>query len=216
MKPKYKLFIQDLDAVLQRDPATHSRTEALLCSAGLQAIFCYRLTHFLWNKNQKLFARVIAQVARFFTGVEIHPAAKIGKGFFIDHGFGVVIGETSEIGDNVTMYHGVTLGGTSAFDKNGKNTNKRHPTIGNNVIIGSGAQILGPVKIGDNAKIGANAVVVNEVLPNTTAIGVPAHNIDKAKNQKDLFVPYGISSKNDDPILMQIEELRNEIEKLKK
>lgn len=141
MKANYKIILQDIDAVIARDPATRSRTEALLCSSGVHAIILYRFNHFLWRKNFRLLSRVLSQIARFLTGIEIHPGAVIGQGFFIDHGAGVVIGETAEIGNNVTMYHGVTLGGTSAFSAKGKNTAKRHPTIGDNVIIGSGAQI---------------------------------------------------------------------------
>ena len=142
MKANYKIILQDIDAVIARDPATRSRTEALLCSSGVHAIILYRFNHFLWRKNFRLLSRVLSQIARFLTGIEIHPGAVIGQGFFIDHGAGVVIGETAEIGNNVTMYHGVTLGGTSAFSAKGKNTAKRHPTIGDNVIIGSGVHIL--------------------------------------------------------------------------
>lgn len=155
MKAKFKIILNDIDAVIARDPATKSRTEALLCSSGLHAIIMYRLCHALWKRNFKLTARVVSQMTRFLTGVEIHPGARIGKGFFIDHGMGVVIGETTEIGNNVTLYHGVTLGGSTVFSKSGKNTNKRHPTLGNDVIVGAGAQILGPINIGDNVKVGA-------------------------------------------------------------
>ncbi len=152
MESKFNTILQDVDAVIARDPATKSRTEAILCSSGLHCIIIYRFSHWLWSKNFRLTARIVSQIARFLTGIEIHPGARIGKGFFIDHGMGIVIGETTEIGDNVTMYHDITLGGTTVFDKNGKVTAKRHPTIGNNVIIGSGAQVLGPIKIGNNAK----------------------------------------------------------------
>ena len=148
MESKYKLILQDIDAVIARDPATRNRTEAILLSSGLHAILIYRLSHYLWKRNFRLTSRIISQIGRFLTGVEIHPGARIGKGFFIDHGMGVVIGETAEIGNNVTLYHDVTLGGTTVFDKNGKVTTKRHPTIGNNVIIGSGSQVLGPIKVG--------------------------------------------------------------------
>ena len=212
MKAKYKKFLQDIDAAIARDPATHSRAEALLCCSGTQAIILYRFNHFLWKKNFRFLSRFLSQFARFLTGIEIHPAATIGTGFFIDHGAGVVIGETAEIGNNVTMYHGVTLGGTSAFNAKGKNTNKRHPTIGNNVIIGSGAQILGPVTIGNNAKIGSNAVVLKDVDDNVTVVGVPANPTSKNKSG---FCAYGINAKTKDPIAEEIKSLRKEIELLR-
>ncbi len=213
MKTKYKNFLQDIDAAITRDPATHSRAEALLCCSGTQAIILYRLHHFLWKKNFHFIARFLSQFARFLTGIEIHPAAQIGTGFFIDHGAGVVIGETAQIGNNVTMYHGVTLGGTSAFNSTGKNTLKRHPTIGNNVIIGSGAQILGPITIGNNAKIGSNAVVLKDVEENMTVVGVPAHPTSKSKSG---FCAYGINAKTKDPIAEEIKSLRKEIAILRK
>lgn len=211
MKANYKIILQDIDAVIARDPATRSRTEALLCSSGVHAIILYRLNHFLWRKNFRLLSRVLSQIARFLTGIEIHPGAVIGQGFFIDHGAGVVIGETAEIGNNVTMYHGVTLGGTSAFSAKGKNTAKRHPTIGDNVIIGSGAQILGPITIGHDVKIGSNAVVLKHVAPNTTVVGVPAHPTAKSKNG---FCAYGVNSKTPDPMEEEIKALRKELEQL--
>lgn len=210
MESKFKCFLSDLAAVRQKDPATRSKTEVLICASGFHAVVFYRFAHVLWQKKQKLLARILSQIGRFFTGVEIHPAAKIGKSFFIDHGFGVVIGETSEIGDNVTIYQGVTLGGT------GKDVGKRHPTIGNNVVIGSGAQILGPIKIGDNAKIGSNAVVLRDVPKGTTAVGVPAHNITLKANQKDLFVAYGLSDNFCDPIQQEIDEIKDELKRSKK
>ena len=213
MKTKYKNFLQDIDAAIARDPATCSRAEAILCCSGTQAIILYRFNHFLWKKNLRFISRFLSQIARFLTGIEIHPAAKIGTGFFIDHGAGVVIGETAEIGNNVTMYHGVTLGGTSAFSAKGKNTNKRHPTIGNNVIIGSGAQILGPVTIGNNAKIGSNAVVLKDVEDNMTVVGVPAHPTTKSRSG---FCAYGINAKTKDPIAEEIKALRKEIDILRK
>ena len=201
MKTKYKNFLQDIDAAIARDPATCSRAEAILCCSGTQAIILYRFNHFLWKKNFRFISRFLSQFARFLTGIEIHPAAKIGTGFFIDHGAGVVIGETAEIGDNVTMYHGVTLGGTSAFNAKGKNTNKRHPTIGNNVIIGN------------NAKIGSNAVVLKDVEDNMTVVGVPAHPTTKSKSG---FCAYGINAKTQDPIAEELKALRKEIEILRK
>lgn len=157
----------DFRAVFERDPAARSTLEVIAAYPGFQAAVSHRITHYLWGKNFKFTARVMSQFSRFFTGVEIHPGAVIGKGFFIDHGMGVVIGETSEIGENVTIYHGVTLGGTS-FTRE-----KRHPTIGNNVTIGAGAKILGPLSIGDNSKVGANSVVIRDVPPNSTVVGIP-------------------------------------------
>lgn len=217
MQSKYKIILQDIDAVIERDPATKSRTEALLCSSGLHCIIIYRMAHYVWNKNFKLTARVISQFARFLTGIEIHPGARIGKGFFIDHGMGVVIGETTEIGNNVTLYHDVTLGGTTVFDKNGKVTTKRHPTIGDNVIIGSGAQVLGPIVVGKNAKIGSNAIVVKDVPNNTTVIGMAAHKVMELKKQEaNKFCAYGIDPSCPDPMEERFEKLCNELESLKK
>jgi len=158
---------EDIETVFERDPAARSVLEVILCYPGLHAIWLHRVAHWLWNHNLKLLARLISHFSRWLTGIEIHPGAKIGRRFFIDHGMGVVIGETTEIGDDVTIYHQVTLGGTST--KKGK----RHPTIGNNVVIGAGAKILGPVKIGDNCKIGANSVVIRDVPPNSTVVGIP-------------------------------------------
>ncbi len=215
MESKYKLILKDIDAVIARDPATTSRTEALLCSSGLHAILLYRVNHWLWQKNFKLLARVLSQIARFLTGIEIHPGARVGQGFFIDHGMGVVIGETADIGNNVTLYHDVTLGGTTVFDDKGKITAKRHPTIGNNVIIGSGAQVLGPIHVGDNVKIGSNAVVVKDVEANATVVGVPAHKAEKSKKDTHCFQAYGIHAQLKDPIEERLMLMEKEIKKLK-
>lgn len=215
MKQNFKtLIVSDLDSVCQRDPATASRFEAALFSSGFHAIICYRFCHWLWKKKFKLLARFLSQVTRFFTGIEIHPAAKIGFGFFIDHGMGVVIGETTEIGNNVTLYQNVTLGGTKVFNKNGKNLQKRHPTIGNNVIIGSGAQVLGPIIIGDDVKIGANAVVVKDVPACTTVVGIAAHQIEKNKKSQQTFCAYGIDKNAGDVLEENIKTLERRIKKL--
>jgi serine O-acetyltransferase len=163
----FKRIREDINTVFERDPAARSILEVLLCYPGLHAIWLHRIAHWFWNNRLKLLARLISHFSRWLTGIEIHPGAKIGRRFFIDHGMGVVIGETTEIGDDVTLYHQVTLGGTST--KKGK----RHPTVGNNVVIGAGAKVLGPVKIGDNCKIGANSVVVKDVPPNSTVVGIP-------------------------------------------
>ncbi|WP_413778036.1 serine O-acetyltransferase EpsC [Caproicibacterium sp. XB1] len=159
---------EEIDSIMERDPAARSRLEVYFLYSGFKAVRSYRRAHWLLEKGHPFLARWVSQRARHKTGIEIHPGAKIGKGLFIDHGMGVVIGETTEIGDYCTLYQGVTLGGT------GKDKGKRHPTLGNNVLVGSGAKILGPMKIGDNARIAAGAVVLDEVPANATAVGVPA------------------------------------------
>ncbi len=159
----------DIRAALQRDPAARSRAEVLLLYPGLHALVAHRFAHWLWTHNMRLMARLMSELNRHFTGVEIHPGAIIGSGLFIDHGMGTVIGETTEIGESVTLYQGVTLGGT------GKQTGKRHPTLGNNVVVGVGASILGAITIGDNALIGAGSVVLRDVPAESTVVGVPAH-----------------------------------------
>ncbi|MBX3308022.1 MAG: serine O-acetyltransferase [Nitrospira sp.] len=168
---------QDLQAVFDRDPAATSKLEVILTYAGFHALLAYRISHRLKSMGVPFFPRAISQLARWLTGVEIHPSAKIGTGFFIDHGMGVVIGETAEIGDYVTLFQGVTLGGT------GKERGKRHPTLGNHVVVGAGAKILGGITIGDNVKIGANSVVLKNVAANSTVIGVPGRVI-KSKGER--------------------------------
>ena len=164
----FKHLKEDINAVLERDPAARTAVEVFLLYPGIGAVMWYRIAHFLHKHNHKFLARWISQVVRFFTGIEIHPGAVIGRRLFIDHGMGVVIGETTVIGDDCTIYQGATLGGT------GKETGKRHPTLGNNVMVGSGAKILGPFSVGDNSKIASGAVVLSEVPPNSTCVGVPA------------------------------------------
>ena len=187
-------MIDYLESIKSRDPAAKSLVSIILTYPGVKAVFFHKIANFFFVAGFDLIARIISQTARFFTGIEIHPGAKIGKNLFIDHGMGVVIGETSEIGDNVTIYHAVTLGGISpSIDSERQRHKKRHPSIGNNVVIGSGAQILGPVKIGDNARVAANAVVVNDVKENATVIGIPAKEI-KIGN-KGTFKPYGVDDK---------------------
>ena len=163
----------DIRVIRDRDPAATSDLEFVLLYSGFHAVLLYRVSHKLYENKKFFAARLVSQSARFLTGIEIHPGAKIGRGLFIDHGSGVVIGETTEIGDNCTLYQGVTLGGT------GKHVGKRHPTLGNNVMVGSGAKVLGPFKIGDNTKIAANAVVLNEIPDNCTAVGIPARVVKK-------------------------------------
>ena len=192
MNKNYKLILQDLQAVLDRDPATRSKLEVIICSSGFHAIVIHRLSHYLWRNKMYLLARIISQISRFFTGIEIHPGAAIGSGFMIDHGMGVVIGETAVIGNNVTIYHDVTLGGRKLDDKNGKKLLKRHPTIGNNVTIGSGAQILGPITIGNNVKIGSNAIVIKDIAANNTVVNSPAYVVEKSHVSEQTFCAYGI------------------------
>ena len=172
----FKNLFYDLDRIIENDPAARNRVEVFLLYPSVHAILWHRLAHQFYKARMFFVSRFISQLARFFTGIEIHPGAKIGKGLFIDHGMGVVIGETAEVGDNVTIYHGVTLGGT------GKDVGKRHPTVGNNVMIGSGAKILGPITIGNNVKIGANAVVLFDIPNNSTVVGIPGRIV---KNKKD-------------------------------
>jgi serine O-acetyltransferase len=164
---------EDIKCVFERDPAARHTLEIITCYPGVHALLLHRLSHRLWNLRLKWIARLLSNLGRFLTGIEIHPGAKIGRRFFIDHGMGVVIGETSEIGDDCTLYHGVTLGGTS-WEKG-----KRHPTLGNNIIIGAGAKVLGPINIGENARIGSNAVVVNNVSSGATIVGVPGRPIEQ-------------------------------------
>lgn len=168
----------DLSKVMENDPAARSKIEVFLLYPTIHALIAYRISHYLYINKLFFLARLISQISRFFTGIEIHPGAKIGRGLVIDHGMGVVIGETAEIGYNVLLYHGVTLGGT------GKDKGKRHPTVGNNVVIGAGAKVLGPIYIGSNSKIGANSVVLNNVPEGATAVGIPAKNIIKIKEEK--------------------------------
>lgn len=168
----------DLNKVMENDPAARSKIEVFLLYPTIHALIAYRISNYLYINKLFFLARLISQISRFFTGIEIHPGAKIGRGLVIDHGMGVVIGETAEIGDNVLLYHGVTLGGT------GKDKGKRHPTVGNNVVIGAGAKVLGPIYIGSNSKIGANSVVLNNVPEGATAVGIPAKNIIKIKEEK--------------------------------
>ena len=183
-----------LDSIIARDPAAKSLLSIILTYPGVKAVFFYRIANFFYLAKFDLIARIISQTTRFFTGVEIHPGATIGKNLFIDHGMGVVIGETSIIGDNVTIYHAVTLGGISpSIDSDLQRNEKRHPTIGNDVVIGSGAQIIGAVTVGKCARIAANAVVVNDVADDTTMVGVPAKVIKVGNKGK--FRPYGVDQK---------------------
>ena len=201
-----KRLQQDIDTIRKRDPAARSDFEVIALYQGLKAVRSHRKAHWFYKHNMLFLARWISQRNRKKTGIEIHPGAKIGKGLLIDHGMGVVIGETTEIGDNCTIYQGVTLGGT------GKDKGKRHPTLGNNVLVGAGAKVLGPIKIGDNVKIAANAVVLQEVPPNSTAVGVPARVVKRDGVKVDQLDQIHIP----DPVAMELCRLDAQIEILKK
>ena len=186
-----------LQSVIDRDPAAKSKLSVVLTYPGVKAVLFHQFAHFFSVAKFDLIARIISQSSRFLTGIEIHPKAKIGKNLFIDHGMGVVIGETSEIGNNVTIYHGVTLGGISpSIDSDKQRDVKRHPTLKNNVVVGSGAQILGPISIGENAKVGANAVVTKDVPDNAVMVGIPAKNVGTVSPADKTFAPYGIAKED--------------------
>ena len=183
-----------LESIMNRDPAAKSKLSIILTYPGVKAIFFHRIANFFAIAKFDLIARMISQFSRFLTGIEIHPKAKIGKNLFIDHGMGVVIGETSEIGDNVTIYHAVTLGGISpSINSDEQRNTKRHPTLKDHVVIGSGAQILGPININEHAKVGANAVVTHDVPAHAVMVGIPARNIKSKPDEDKSFKPYGIS-----------------------
>lgn len=199
----------DIRSIMERDPAARNKWEVILCYPGFHAILFHRIAHSLHLRRWRLLARIIATFNRFFTGVDIHPAAVVGKGLFIDHGLGVVIGETVEIGEDVTIYQGVTLGGT------GKDTGKRHPTIGNRVVISAGAKVLGPFKVGDYSKVGAGAVVLKEVPPNCTVVGVPGIIVrwNGQANRKEIDLD---QTRLPDPVEAQLQELQSSIKQLEK
>lgn len=211
----WRTWKADIQCVFARDPAARGVWEVLLTYPGVHAIFWYRLTHRLWGVGFKLLARWLMTATRFFTGIEIHPAAKIGQRFFIDHGMGVVIGETAEIGDDVTLYHGVTLGGTSWM------TGKRHPTLGNGVIVGAGAKILGPIHIGDQARVGSNAVVLKDVPADMTVVGIPGHIVRRKTPEQQAkrdavadrlgFAAYGELQDMPDPVQRALNALTDHI-----
>lgn len=206
----FKSIKEDIESIMARDPAAKSFWEVLFLYPSVHALISYRVAHWLYKHKRYFLARYISQRARKKTGIEIHPAAKIGKGLFIDHGMGVVIGETVEIGNNCTLYQGVTLGGT------GKDKGKRHPTLGDSVLVGAGAKVLGPFKVGDNVKIAANAVVLNEIPPNSTCVGVPAR-IVKRDNLKVVDVSRELDQIHiPDPISMELCKIKVRIESLEK
>lgn len=196
----------DIEVIRERDPAAKSGIEVVFLYSGLHALLAYRVAHKLYINNMPFPARLVSQLARMLTGIEIHPAAKIGRGLFIDHGSGVVIGETAEIGDDCTLYQGVTLGGT------GKHTGKRHPTLGDNVMVGAGAKVLGPFKVGSNSKIAAGAVVLDEIPENSTAVGIPARVVRRAGERVDDLDQIHIP----DPVSQELCRLEVKINKLEK
>lgn len=198
---------REIEVIFERDPATNGLAEVLFCSPGFHAILAHRIHHILWNAGFKFIARFLSQISRFFTGIEIHPGAKIGSGFFIDHGMGVVIGETAEIGKNVTLYQGVTLGGVSWKKE------KRHPTIEDDVVIGAGATILGPVRIGNNSRVGSCSVVIQDVPAHSTVVGVPGRVVSHPENVVGEHYDLSHSELPDIP-LTAIEELKRRVEEL--
>lgn len=204
----FRTLREDIKSIRERDPAARSTFEVLVLYSGLHALIYHRIAHFFYRHHLFFLARLMSQLNRFLTGVEIHPGAKIGKGLFIDHGSGVVIGETAEIGDHCTIYQGATLGGT------GKDVGKRHPTLGNNVMVGAGAKVLGPFRVGDNAKIASNAVVLEEIPPDCTAVGVPARVVRRGGQKPpcadldQIHIP--------DPIAQELCAMRIQIERLEK
>jgi serine O-acetyltransferase len=206
---------EDIDSVFARDPAARSRLEIVLTYPGIHAVWWHRLAHQLWRWRLSLFARIIANISRWLTGIEIHPAAKIGRRFFIDHGMGVVIGETAEIGDDCTLYHGVTLGGTQW------SAGKRHPTLGNGVVVGAGAKVLGPITLGDGVRVGSNAVLLQDAPPGTTLVGIPARIVglrpqiseQQARIAQRLgFDAYGVAQDMPDPVADVIDRLLNHVQ----
>jgi serine O-acetyltransferase len=213
----FKTLRAEIDSMMARDPAARSRLEVVLTYPGFQAVMFHRLAHAAWRRGLRLTARFIANFARWTTGIEIHPGARIGRRLFIDHGMGLVIGETAEIGDDVTLYHDVTLGGIAPSVNSASQVGKkRHPTIADNVIIGSGAQVLGPITVGECARVGANAVVVGDVAPGTTVVGIPARVVvPKHQQERDRFVAYGMPGDLPDPVARAIEGLLDQVTALK-
>ncbi len=214
----FRTIIDDIDSVIRRDPAARSRSEVVLCYPSVHAIAFYRVANALWRRDWRLVARLISQFARWVTGIEIHPGATIGRRLFIDHAMGVVIGEATHIGDDVTLYQGVTLGGVSpAENSNAQRSVKRHPTLEDNVIIGSGAQVLGPITVGRGARVGANSVVIKDIAENATVVGIPAKVVGHAAgSQPAAFLPYGTPLGDvPDPVARAMEGLMGEVNALK-
>jgi serine O-acetyltransferase len=213
----FKTLRDEIDSMMARDPAARSRVEVMLTYPGFQAVMWHRFAHAAWRRGFRLTGRFISNFARWTTGIEIHPGARIGRRLFIDHGMGVVVGETAEIGDDVTLYHDVTLGGTSpSVNSAAQVDKKRHPTIRDRVIIGSGAQVLGPITVGECARVGANAVVVSDVAPRTTVVGIPARVVvPKDQQQREGFVAYGTPGDLPDPVARALDGLLDQVSRLK-
>ncbi len=205
----FQALNETLEAYQRRDPAARSKLEIFLLYQGVHAILYHRLAHWLYRHNRKFLARCVSQWSRFWTGIEIHPGAKIGRRLVIDHGMGIVIGETAEVGDDCLIYHGVTLGGT------GKDQGKRHPTLGNNVLVGAGAKVLGPFRIGDNARIASNAVVLSEVPPDATAVGIPAQ-IVRIAGRATHYADEVDQTSVEDPMLERVAALSQRLERLER
>lgn len=211
----WQRFCEDIDSVFERDPAARSRWEIALCYPGVHAIWWHRLAHRLWHWKLRLLARMVANVGRWLTGIEIHPAARIGRRFFIDHGMGVVIGETAEIGDDCTLYHGVTLGGTQW------EAGKRHPTLGNGVVVGAGAKVLGPITLGNNVRVGSNAVLLKDAPEGATLVGIPARIVGQRREisphqariaERLGFDAYGVAQDMPDPVAEVIDRLLSHVQ----
>jgi serine O-acetyltransferase len=204
----FNSLLDHVDSIIVRDPAARNRLEVITCYPGLHAVWLHRISHFLWNFGLKWIARLMSMFARFLTGIEIHPGAKIGRRVFLDHGLGIVIGETAEIGDDCTIYQGVTLGGTSLYKGM-----KRHPTLGKGVVVSAGAKVLGGFTVGDGARIGSNAVALKEIPPGATAVGIPARVLHPDLPQsadtktKEYFSAYGVTPNVDDPVSMALKGL---------
>lgn len=215
----FKFLVEEIDSMMARDPAARSRLEVVLCYPGFQALLFYRMANPAWRHGWRLLARFLSQVGRWMTGIEIHPGASIGRRLFIDHGMGVVIGETSHLGDDVTLYHDVTLGGVApSVDSEAQREQKRHPTLEDGVIVGSGAQVLGPITVGRSARVGANAVVTKDVPACVTVVGIPGRVVQpNAKRQEQLpFVAYGTPTGDiPDPVARAIDGLLEEVSRLR-
>lgn len=203
----FKRIREDIEVIFENDPAARTYLEVILTYSGLHAIWAHRIAHFFYKRKLYFIARLISQISRFFTGIEIHPGAKIGRRFFIDHGMGIVIGETCEIGDNVTIYQGVTLGGT------GHEKGKRHPTIEDNVLIATGAKVLGAITIGENSKVGAGSVVLKDVPPNCTVVGIPGRIVKQDGKRVAQKLDHNILP---DPVFERLTDLEKQVEELKK
>ena len=214
----FKTIRDQIRGIMLRDPAARSPLEVVLCYPGFHALMAHRLAHWLWRRGWRIFARIVSQTSRFVTGIEIHPAVVIGKRFFVDHGMGVVIGETAEIGDDVTLYHDVTLGGVApSIDSDSQRNQKRHPTLEDGVIIGSGAQILGPITVGKNARVGANAVATKDVPSGVTVVGIPARALARpAETETGKFAPYGTPLGDlPDPVARALDGLMDQVTTLR-